>query len=157
MCHFDKVILTYSYPSADPLAVAGAANHLCKNRFQIWILLENPVHLVYNTCHLGDMKILIAGSGKVFCILWPNQDMYKYLVSRSGISSIRGISVTYPILVAFTYFGWICLIKHRIQDLITCIWLSGLYCEWSCVNASCGFNCVFGQYYFIVQVNNCKS
>ena len=46
--------------------------YVCKKHSQIWILLENPFNLIYKTSHFDNVKFLITGFGKVFCILWPN-------------------------------------------------------------------------------------
>jgi hypothetical protein len=52
-----------------PLALAGAAKHVCKNHFQIWILLKNLIHLVYNTSYMSKIRLFIISYWKAFSLI----------------------------------------------------------------------------------------
>jgi hypothetical protein len=72
MCYFDNISLPSPHPPGINIAITGAIDQMNKNGLQIWILLKNPVHLVYRTSHLDNVKFCIAGYGGVFGVLWPN-------------------------------------------------------------------------------------
>jgi len=77
--HFDIAYMIFQWdqitPSSSPssnTATADVTEQVWKNWLQFWILLKNPVILIYITSHLGNIKFLTTGYLRVFCILWPN-------------------------------------------------------------------------------------
>ena len=64
-------IMSSSSPGVN-IAIAGAIKQVWKNCVQIWILLKNPVNLIYRTSHLDNIKFPTAGCLGVFCFLQPN-------------------------------------------------------------------------------------
>jgi hypothetical protein len=64
-------IMSSSSPGVN-IAIAGAIKQVWKNCVQIWILLKNPVNLIYRTSHLDNIKFPTAGCSGVFCVLQPN-------------------------------------------------------------------------------------
>ena len=72
MCYFDNIPLLSPHPSGINIAITGAIDQMNKNGLQIWILLKNPVHLVYRMSYLDNVKFCIASCPRVFGVLWPN-------------------------------------------------------------------------------------